>query len=375
MRQDKLWAARILTIASAAASATLAGACGGTISNEGDAASDASNPDADHKHDGASTDARNVKDSARDVSIRDVSANDGTDDVTASDVTTDDVKADAPRDMNAPEVLTVRRPFLVGSSMRAASAAVRDDWSDELPPAAGLDETARAVLARAWLDDALQEHASIAAFARFAMQMLAVGAPSDLVMDAQRAAIDEVRHARVCFSLARRYGETETGPSVLRVDDALGPMTLADLAALTAEEGCVGETLGALLAKEQATVARDPVVRRLLDRIARDEARHAELAWRFVAWAVARGGEEVLAAVEAAVTRALATTLAMEVRPLRVDSSTWAAHGRLSCAEARAVAASGAHDVVLPAVRAMRLGRSGRAPVRRSGGVAAGLRG
>jgi hypothetical protein len=295
--------------------------------------------------------------------------------VTASDVTTDDVKADAPRDMNAPEVLTVRRPFLVGSSMRAASAAVRDDWSDELPPAAGLDETARAVLARAWLDDALQEHASIAAFARFAMQMLAVGAPSDLVMDAQRAAIDEVRHARVCFSLARRYGETETGPSVLRVDDALGPMTLADLAALTAEEGCVGETLGALLAKEQATVARDPVVRRLLDRIARDEARHAELAWRFVAWAVARGGEEVLAAVEAAVTRALATTLAMEVRPLRVDSSTWAAHGRLSCAEARAVAASGAHDVVLPAVRAMRLGRSGRAPVRRSGGVAAGLRG
>ena len=38
--------------------------------------------------------------------------------------------------------------------------------------------------------------ASIAAFARFTMMLLAVGAPPELVVAAQRASIDEVAHAR-----------------------------------------------------------------------------------------------------------------------------------------------------------------------------------
>jgi len=41
------------------------------------------------------------------------------------------------------------------------------------------------------------------------------------------------------------------------------------LAALTAEEGCVGETLGALLAEEQAARATDPTARSLLRAIAK----------------------------------------------------------------------------------------------------------
>jgi hypothetical protein len=326
MTRHKTWAAKILAIASATASATLVGGCGADIASA-DAATDSANEGASRRDGGPKE---------------------------TKDVAVQDVEAAALADINAPEIVSVRRPFLVGSSMRVASAAVRDDWSEELPPAKGLDEVVRGALARAWLDDGLQEHASIAAFARFAMLMLGVGAPSDLVIAAQRAAIDEVRHARACFSLARRYGAKETGPGALRVDDALGPMTLAELAALTAEEGCVGETLGVLLAEEQAAIARDPVVRPRLARIARDEAVHAELAWRFVAWAVASRGEQVLGAVEASITRALATTLAMEVLPLRVDALAWAAHGRLSCAEARAVATRGASEIVLPALRALR---------------------
>ncbi len=347
MRAEKMWAARILAIATA----SLGGACGGTTSTTGDAAADRMGDASEEAHDGA-TDA--AADAAPDAVA------DG-----LADAPAPDVKPDVGHDVGAPDVMSVRRPFLVGSSMRAASAAARDDWSFDLPPAEGLDAAVRAELARVWLDDALQEHASIAAFARFSMLMLGVGAPSDLVSDAQRAALDEVRHARACFSLARRYGARESGPAALRVDDAIGPVTLAELAALTAEEGCVGETLGALLAKEQAAVARDPVVKPLLDRIARDEARHAELAWRFVAWAVARGGDEVLSAVETTTRRALAATLAMELRPLRVDPGSWAAHGRLSCASARSVAARGALEVVEPALDAMRRafrGRRGHAP-------------
>jgi hypothetical protein len=237
--------------------------------------------------------------------------------------------------------------------MRAAEATSRDDWSDELAPANDLDAATKKALARAWLDDALQEHASIAAFARFSMMMLAHGAPPKLVADSQRASLDEIRHARACFSLARRYEGAAHGPDSLRVDDAMPAMSLAELAALTAEEGCVGETLGALLAEEQAERATDPTARSLLRAIARDETRHAELAWRFVAWAVQRGGAEVARAVEQAITRATSATLAMEIRPLQVDAVAWSAHGRLTCAESRAIARQGIDQVVLPAARSM----------------------
>jgi hypothetical protein len=319
MKRERLWVQRILAVATATAGL----GCGAeTTTNEGDAAREAT-----------------------------VAREGGLD--ASEDVKVDDAKPDGAMDVRAPDVLSARRPFLVGSSLRVAHASTRDDWRDELPQARGLDDATSAALALAWLADGLEEHASIAAFARFSMLMLSMGAPPELVTGAQRASLDEVRHARACFSLARRYGANEAGPGPLRVDDALGRVTLADLAALTAEEGCVGETLGALLAEEQAALARDRVVRPLIERIARDETRHAELAWRFVAWAIAKGGSEVLRRVETAAHRAMTATLAMEVRSLAVDAPLWREHGRLSCAEARAVASRGAKEVVLPALRAL----------------------
>jgi hypothetical protein len=75
---------------------------------------------------------------------------------------------------------------------------------------------------------------------------------------------------------------------------------LAIIAARTVEEGCVGETLAAILAAEQLEKASDTAVREALAMIAADEARHAELAWRVVAWAIEAGGDRVRAAVAAA---------------------------------------------------------------------------
>lgn len=320
------WVARILVIAGATGTAIACGTAS-TTENDASAASDAA---------GDANDASDAPTTFADVTQQQDAI---------EDAVTQDTGAEPPP--------TVRRPFLVGSAMRAAEPSARDDWSDALPPANDLDEKTRAALARAWLDDALQEHASIAAFARFSMMMMSVSAPADLVADSQRASLDEVRHARACFSLARRYGADAMGPAELRVDDAMAPLSLAELAALTAEEGCVGETLGALLAEEQAARATDSVAASILERIARDEARHAELAWRFVAWAVARGGEDVARAVRAAIARATKATLAMEIRPLGVDAEAWSAHGRLTCAESRAIAARGIAEIVEPATRAL----------------------
>ena len=259
---------------------------------------------------------------------------------------------------------SIRRPFLVGSSMRSARGEARDDWSSTLSDDlagddARLSAVTRRELARVWLADALEEHASIAAFARFTMLMLSVGAPPELVVASQRASLDEVNHARDCFALARRYGETATGPGALDVHDSMGAMSLADLAALTAEEGCVGETLGAALAAEQLALAPDPAARRVLARIVKDEARHAELAWRFVAWAVAEeragslGAAGVLAAVTSAVNHAVRATRAMHVRPCIAELAAWHAHGRVTCAEARAASERAIVEIVLPCLEAL----------------------
>lgn len=270
---------------------------------------------------------------------------------------------------------SIRRPFLVGSSLRSARSQARDDWSaarlreDE---AFTLDAGIGGELAKAWLTDGLEEHASIAAFARFTMMLLSVAAPPELVAASQRASLDEITHARDCFALARRYGARDAGPGALDVHDSLGPMSLADLAALTAEEGCVGETLGAALAGEQLAVAVDPEVRRVLARIVRDEARHAELAWRFIAWAVgeeqrgALGAAGVTAAVAAAAAHAIAATRAMEIRPAVSDVAAWHAHGRLTCAEAREASERAIVDVVGPCLEALGL-RSQQPPARRDG--------
>lgn len=258
-----------------------------------------------------------------------------------------------------------RRPFLVGAALRSARSQVRDDWSaarlkqDDAITAIALDPLTARELARSWLADGLEEHASIAAFARFSMLLLSVAAPPELVAASQRASLDEITHARDCFALARRYGAQDAGPGALDVHDALSPMSLADLAALTAEEGCVGETLGAALAAEQLAVTVDPETRRILARIVRDEARHAELAWRFVAWAISEeqrgslGAAGVAAAIASAAAHAIAKTRAMELRPGPANVSAWHAHGRLTCAEARESSERAIVEVLLPCLAAL----------------------
>jgi hypothetical protein len=255
------------------------------------------------------------------------------------------------------------RPFLLDGEARMARAEVGDrGWSEaDLAPAIdGLDDRARAALAHAWSTDALAEHASVASFSRFALELLAAGAPADLIAAAHRAALDEVVHARLCFALASAYAGAPLAPSAIPMDGAV-PVSgdLAALAAATAREGCIGETLGALLAAEQLARATDPAVRRALAVIAEDEARHAELAWRTVAWAVERGGAPVRAALRDVFGNAARHLPG--ARPLgHVAAGVAAAHGRLdpeaSCkAVIRALA-----EVILPSAAGL-LGPEGPA--------------
>jgi hypothetical protein len=128
------------------------------------------------------------------------------------------------------------------------------------------------------------EAASVVAFRRFAIELASFGAPRALVRSAERAAHDEVRHARVVGRLARRRGAKRGRLEVARAE----PRSLEAFAIENAVEGCVRECFGALVATHQAANARDPEVRRALSAIAEDETRHAALAWEVARWVTPR---------------------------------------------------------------------------------------
>jgi hypothetical protein len=250
------------------------------------------------------------------------------------------------------------RPFVVDGEERVATIAERSGWNAEL---AFGGPTADPRIAVAWAKEALAEHASIASFGRFILELLAVGAPSELVALAVDATRDEVEHAKGCFAIASRLGGRTYGPGNLDISGAdgrgvglRGPRDLAAIVAATMREGCVGETISAVLAETRLGGAVDPDTRALLARIAVDEARHAELAWRFVGWAIEQGGAPVQRAAIRAFEESMSVPPSSESPLLRhVPREVLVAYGLLDEATARAVIDRTLMSVVAPCVHAL----------------------
>jgi hypothetical protein len=178
------------------------------------------------------------------------------------------------------------RPLLVDGEARIAQTRPGESWADACEARATVNAGLRNRIGQEWLADALLEHASVAAFARFTLQLLAHGAPPALVADAQRAALDEIEHAKGCFAVAAAFGVARE-PTRLNVSGTVA----GDLWALVEGsflEGAVGETIAALAAARAHSRTTEPSTRSLLARILEDETRHAALAWRAIEWALAQ---------------------------------------------------------------------------------------
>jgi hypothetical protein len=247
------------------------------------------------------------------------------------------------------------RPFLVDDVPRVAGLGARGGWSALLPlDATPASRAERKALVRHYTEWALAEHASIASFARFTLQLLALGAPSDIVNRAIAATADETRHARIGFGLVRALSGTVTSPAELSIDHALeGDNTLEGVLRLVAREGLIGETLAALEVRCSANLAKPRALRAVLASVADDEAQHAELAFVFAAWALEQ--EPTLASV-------LETELAdwdAPALPVVRGLERW---GILDEATRRAVREAAFSQVVLPLVRRL----SARQPRSRS---------
>jgi hypothetical protein len=244
------------------------------------------------------------------------------------------------------------RPLIIDGSARVAPVVRRSDWTAPVLDGTvldGLDLAIRRAIADEWLADAPMEHASIASFARFTMDLLAFGAPSDLVEDAQRAGLDEVAHTRLCFGIASLYSGGPKGPGQLNLAGVRPSGTLVEAALSALNEGCIGETTAALLASDRARATELAELRAAYERIAVDESRHAELAFRFVAWAIAEGGDDVSDAVSAAVA-----ALAVPAKLAHASGDAiLRAHGRLAEAEIRDVERRAMSEVIAPCLAAL----------------------
>lgn len=281
--------------------------------------------------------------------------------------------ADAPRDVCCYDIsLTQNQPIdvihppvmgrpLVGDEGQAQVATVASGaaWSmggvsaSEVEALAQhLSPEARAWLATRWLQDGLAEHASVASFARVSLELMALGAPPELLAAVHGAALDEIDHAQRCFALASAYAQRPLGAGALQ-SPGPRPMSFESLACETFLEACVGESAATLQAMRQRRNAAHPRVIETLTRIIDDEAKHAAIAWKTVSWAIQMGGASVKSALRQAAQEARAeledagrASASDEV--LLLSAAQLAAHGRLSPAAERQSLVDAWDDIILP---------------------------
>jgi hypothetical protein len=251
------------------------------------------------------------------------------------------------------------RPLRVEGAPLVAGLCERADWHEPMQPwLDALEPDTRRRLAAAWAEDARHEHASIAAFAQHALELLALAAPASLIVEVHAAMRDEIEHARRCFGLASVYAERPIGPSELELAaltrraplDPRDPGSAITVALELFEGGCLNETFAALEAARAAELAEDPVVIDLLVQIADDEARHAALAWRTLAWLV----ERFPACVPALRERAGKLDDALELSlPSSASERELERHGRLGTRERELVRRQALATIVRPTLRVL----------------------
>lgn len=259
------------------------------------------------------------------------------------------------------------RPYREGGEARHANAEDSTSWMGEQQALVRVDDLSseeRDILRDAWLQDALLEHASIASFGRFALELMAHGAPADLLASAHAAAMDEVHHAADCFRLASAYAGRPLGPSNFDFAEPIAvEKDLAAVARATFEEGCINETWASIAASEQFEEAQDLAVKAVLAKIRDDEARHAELAWRSLHWMLQVGGVPVRQALDASV-KALERRLDEPQKAGHQEKASFSnvllAHGRISKQAQHDCFRQAMREAVLPCARAMLALRAAR---------------
>ena len=185
------------------------------------------------------------------------------------------------------------------------------------------DGATRRALAAQWRENGRTEHASVAAFARLTLELMALGAPPQLLAEANHDALDEIRHAQMCFGLARALDGRAESPGAFpaaahaRTLSSMRMLALGQLAVDSLIDGALHEGLSARIIAKLARRCDVPAIQVMLKEIAADEGRHARHGWDVALWCLAEGGEPVARALEGALRalpRVMASPMAEDAR-------------------------------------------------------------
>lgn len=182
-----------------------------------------------------------------------------------------------------------------GRPLRRRGRVVKPAWAPSSPSRA----EAPPEVASAFAELAREEASAVAAFQRLAAELAQAGAPPGLVARAVNAARDEVAHAALFARLAGDGDSPRPPPAVRTRRAPWRSFALCRLAWESLTDGAFAEGTSALLAARGAKTARHVAARYVWRRIARDEARHARLAWDVLRFCLEEGGASVAFAVRA----------------------------------------------------------------------------
>ena len=188
------------------------------------------------------------------------------------------------------------RPFAIDGKYRTSTSLVdRIDtfnsgstWKVDQVPQILANNSINQVIATEFSIQGEGEHASVASFARHTLQLMTMGAPPELLIDSQKASMDEIRHAKMCYGVAGTFLGANIQPSNLDIDGSVKALSSEEIIQSVIGEGCIGETISAVRAQLGSHYAKQPMVKDILERIAIDETNHAQLAWNTVQWAIER---------------------------------------------------------------------------------------
>jgi len=165
------------------------------------------------------------------------------------------------------------------------------------------------ILAQAWSQAAAQEHASVAVYGRLATELMAAGAPPELISKAHAIAIDKLQHAQVCYNFASGYAGEALGPGplpeVLMGRPLQGRRTglIGRLATESLMDGCVAGAETAEFMRTHSDELTVLVEQLALKHMALDYERHVQFAWMVMEWCLEVGAEPVIRQVNTALER------------------------------------------------------------------------
>lgn len=226
-------------------------------------------------------------------------------------------------------------------------------------------DDARAAAARVWRYRHQVELEAAERFRVLAAELANFGVSEPIVGMTRRAASDELRHAEHCADLVRHFGGTLAAPSGV-TPGSVAPRVLSgrerllyDVVALA----CVTETLSTALLGVLVDRSQDPVAKRVLQSILRDEVGHSRLGWAFLAEEHARGARDCVSEwLPAMLSATLSEELFMPTTEASALDTTLAGFGALERAERRRVVREALSTVIFPGLERFGIdARRGRA--------------